>query len=91
MRYIICYDITEQYIRNQVAKLLESKAHRLQYSVFMGDMSESACRSLRNELLELTKASEKKMLLITPLCAACADRLWLVGEPLEQKACCIVA
>ena len=40
MKYLICYDIAEQRIRQRVVKVLERRAHRLQYSVFVGEFKE---------------------------------------------------
>ena len=92
MKYIICYDILEERIRRKAAKLLESKAYRVQYSVFIGDLSEFEARALREELLAVTEASEKRLLLMAPLCAACEAKAWRVGTPLEDAAgACIVA
>jgi len=92
MKYIICYDIPEERIRRKVAKLLESKAYRVQYSVFIGSLSEFEARALREELLAVTEASEKRLLLMAPLCAACEAKAWRVGTPLEAPTgACIVA
>jgi len=92
MKYIICYDIPEERIRRKAAKLLESKAYRVQYSVFIGDLSEFEARALREELLAVTEASEKRLLLMAPICAACEAKSWHVGTPLEDTAgACIVA
>lgn len=92
MKYIICYDIPEERIRRKVAKLLESKAYRVQYSVFFGELSEFEARALREELLTITELSEKRLLLMAPLCSACEAKAWRVGTPLESAAgTCIVA
>jgi len=82
MKYIICYDIPEERIRRKAAKLLESKAYRVQYSVFIGDLSEFEARALREELLAITEASEKRLLLMAPMCAACEAKSCRAGTAL---------
>ena len=57
MKYLICYDIAEQRIRQRVIKVLERRARRLQYSVFVGDFKECEYKALREQLLEITADS----------------------------------
>lgn len=91
MRYIICYDISEQKIRTKVAKYLESFAHRMQYSVFGCESSEKTMESVRKELLQLTADAENPLLFIAPMCRACIEKAWMVGEPLERTELYIIA
>ena len=91
MKYIICYDIAEQKLRTKVAKLLEAKAHRQQYSVFVGDFSEKEIRRLRAEMLFITEDSEHTLLFIAPICSSCASKIWMAGDPAEEEQCCIIA
>lgn len=91
MKYLVCYDIQENRIRNKVAKLLESHAIRIQYSVFLGDFTENEAKALRQELLAITENSEERTLMMTPICANCSARMWQVGKYKEETRCCIVA
>ena len=91
MQHLICYDITENSIRTKVAKYLESKAHRLQYSIFLFAGSEVQVRRVRAELLLLTAGSEHALLLIAPMCSACTEKLWRSGEMLEEEKDYIIA
>lgn len=91
MRYLICYDITENKMRSRVAKILEKIGRRLQYSVFYVDITEKECQGLRQKLIETTEDSEKSLLLIVPLCASCYGRSWIQGTPLEKEESYIVA
>ena len=91
MYYIVCYDITENCIRKRVATYLESFAYRLQYSVFGCERNAREYERMCGELLRLTAQSEKRSLLVAPLCGACESRIWQVGEPLEEEQLCIVA
>ena len=92
MKYLICYDIAEQRIRQRVVKLLERRAHRLQYSVFLGDFKECEYKALREQLLEITADSERRLLLIVPMCAVCEAKTWMVGKPIEESnlACLVI-
>lgn len=92
MKYLICYDITEQRIRQRVVKLLESHAHRLQYSVFIGDFKECEYKALREQLLDITADSARRLLLIVPMCAICEAKTWIAGQPMENpdKSCFII-
>lgn len=91
VKYIICYDIQENKIRSRVAKLLESRAYRLQYSVFLGTFEENEARDLQRRLIELTCKAEEPLILMTPLCNSCAGKLWKIGRALEEPSGCIVA
>ena len=84
MRYLICYDIQEQKIRTKVAKLLEKRAYRVKYSVFWAEFTEREAKALQEELLARVAKAERPLLLMTPVCAACAERIWQVGKRLEE-------
>ena len=92
MKYLICYDITEQRIRQRVVKLLERRAHRLQYSVFLGEFKDCEYKALREQLLDITADSERRLLLIVPMCAICEAKTWMVGSPMEEtdRSCFVI-
>lgn len=91
MRYLICYDITETKIRTKVAKYLESFAFRIQYSVFMCENTEKGMTEVSKHLAALTRRSEKKMILIVPLCKTCESRIKTIGTAIENASYCIIA
>ena len=91
MHYLIAYDIAENRIRNQVAKLLEKRGRRLQYSVFYADLAERECQGLWQELQQLIENAERPLLLVAPLCSACYGRILMTGEPMEKERAYIVA
>lgn len=84
MKYIICYDITENKIRQRVAKLLETWAARVQNSVFIGELTVRQAASLQQEILRLTKKAREPLLMMVPLCATCEEKLWIKGIPRED-------
>ena len=91
MQYLICYDISENKIRRKVMKYLQGIGWRIQYSVFSCETTEKRMASIKQKLLELTQASEKCMVLITPMCRSCQAKTWAKGQPLESAPSCIVA
>ena len=91
MRFLVCYDLSSDRIRAKVAKHMEGKAHRIQYSVFLFKGTEKEAKELRAELLALTENDEGRGLFMAPLCEACAARIWQVGRMREEERPCIVA
>lgn len=90
MRYLICYDISDDKVRRSVVKYLEQRAWRVQYSVFSCEMTEQQATEVRLTLARLTAGPEKSLLLVTPLCAACAARAWFSGTWQERPQAAIV-
>lgn len=91
MQYLICYDISEDKIRRKVVKLLEETALRIQYSVFIAELTDAGLHRLQKKLLTLTEPSEHSLLLIVPLCQSCRTKIWKKGSFLEEVPACIVA
>ncbi len=91
MTYIICYDIAEDKIRLRVAKYLEGVGYRVQHSVFIFKGSEDRAEAVRIRLAEITAAYGCASLLVAPMCASCAARMWTSGAPMEERQSCIVA
>lgn len=55
MKVLICYDIADNRIRRQLIKYLEKFSIRIQYSVFLGELSHKQMEELNdygNRLLE---------------------------------------
>lgn len=91
MKYLISYDIEENKLRHRAQKFLETYARRLQKSVYLAELTAQDCRLLRQSLLSLLHEANEPRLLITPLCAACADRMYVLGEALEPASACVIA
>ena len=91
MKFLIGYDIADNRVRSHVAKYLEGKAYRLQYSVFLFEGTEREVREIREVLLALTETKEGCALFMAPMCEACCARIWKVGRMKEEASVCIVA
>ena len=91
MRYLICYDISDDKVRLKVAKYLESFAFRIQYSVFMCDNSEQGMAEVSKHLHRLTKKVPRKMILIAPLCKSCESKVRTIGTAIESMTYCYIA
>lgn len=90
MTYFISYDITENKIRNKVAKYLEGIAYRMQYSLFMAELDGCELERVKRNLGWITKIAEKPLLLIVPVCKCCEQKIWKVGAAGEEKVSSVV-
>lgn len=90
MRYIICYDISENPIRNRIAKYLESIARRIQRSVFTCEGSEARMHIVKSRLQALIESAEEPRLVVAPLCAACESKLWQIGAAEEPDQAAVI-
>ena len=80
MRYIICYDITENKIRSALAKYLEGIAYRIQESVFMCETESEKITEIQNVILNTIQESEDPSVIIVPTCKECLKSYWQVGS-----------
>lgn len=89
MRYLICYDSPDTRRRNQVARLLEGRGFRVQWSVFECQLSPALFVELRRAIAEVIDPSEDSVR-VYPLCETCAGSIRSIGlsEPygLERDA-----
>lgn len=74
-----------------MAKYLEDKAYRIQYSVFLFEGTEREAQEIRAALFTLTEKEEGRALFMAPMCEACCARIWKVGKMREEDEVCIVA
>ena len=74
-----------------MAKYLEGKAYRIQYSVFLFEGTEREAQEIRAALLALTETEESRALFMVPMCEACCARIWKAGKMREEGEICIVA
>lgn len=80
MRYLICYDSPNQKRRARVAKLLEERGFRVQWSVFECQLTPTLLDELRRDLAAAVDAEEDSVRLY-PLCEACARGVRCLGLP----------
>ena len=85
MKYLICYDITEDNIRAKMVRYLEEFAYRMQYSVFNCNLNSQEAETVWQDLLNIAAESAKGSVLMSPLCKSCAKGLRLSGKPLEDE------
>ena len=85
MKYIICYDIKDDKLRNKVMKYLETIATRLQFSVFTCELVPEKSAAIWKKLLKMTSAEENCLLLMAPLCKNCSKDIRIKGNPLESE------
>jgi CRISPR-associated protein Cas2 len=50
--YVVCYDITVTKFRSKLVKLLKNYGLRLQYSVFVCQMTKDTCEELEDKIFE---------------------------------------
>lgn len=62
-RYLIAYDIVNDRRRNRTAKKLQSFGIRVQYSVFLADLSPAKFRRLVDDLEDGIRAEEDSVLI----------------------------
>ena len=91
MKFLIGYDIAGNRVRSRVAKYLEGKAYRIQYSVFLFEGTEREAQEIRAALLALTETEESRALFMVPMCEACCARIWKAGKMREEDEVCVVA
>ena len=78
MRYIVCYDISDDRRREHLSTILLDFGQRIQESVFVADLGEELAAKLRervNKVLDVTL----DRLHIFPLCAACSSKAVSMG------------
>ena len=61
-RTLICYDISQDKRRGRVAKLLEQFGDRVQYSVFVVDISPARMLRLKDQLTDTIDSGEDSIL-----------------------------
>lgn len=69
---------------------MEGVAYRVQYSVFMCSATEKTVSAIYKELKRLTKKSEKKIILIVPVCQSCQGKIRTIGSTIEDDSYCII-
>lgn len=90
-RYLIAYDIANEKRLRRVATLMESFGERLQYSVFMCDMTPGARARWRSAMLEEMQLGEDSVVVID-LGEPGSEDLTVIGVPraLPQSGATII-
>jgi len=91
MRYLVCYDITDDRRRQQVSELLLDYGSRIQESVFECLID----APLATQMLERLSKSidiERDSIFVFSLCDACLARRLALGiaRPVEDPECYII-
>lgn len=63
-RYLVAYDIREDHRLRAVATCAESYGYRIQYSVFICDLSEQEVIVMRGELETIAKTTEDSIMIV---------------------------
>lgn len=85
MRYLIIYDISDDSIRDAIAKrLLDYGLTRIQYSSFIGYLPRFRLHSLLVDLHNLLKVNNeddgRKSIIIYPLCDSCYSKGLMIDD-----------
>ncbi|MGA2185412.1 MAG: CRISPR-associated endonuclease Cas2 [Bryobacteraceae bacterium] len=78
MRYIVCYDISDDGRRARLAECLKDFGTRIQESVFVADLDEELAGRMRERALAITDP-QLDAVHIFLLCRSCASRLEVYG------------
>ena len=85
MRYLICYDIPDDKIRDNMVNYLERFAWRVQYSVFRCKLDNEQAERVWKDLSAIAAYSKGSSVLMAPLCKSCEKNLRLSTKPLEEE------
>lgn len=85
MKYIICYDVSEDKVRRVLVTYLESFAYRVQGSVFVCDLAPHRVKRVWGMIKSLTSGSVCRRLLLAPV-ANEGENLWMEGQPIDTSA-----
>ena len=91
MDYLVGYDIADARRLRKVARLLEGFGYRVQYSIFICDLSQAAYEELTESLHEHIDTTEDRVFLL-PVCRSCQRRMVELGTPSlpDLDAPCII-
>lgn len=92
MHYLVGYDIASPRRLRRVARILEGYGYRVQYSIFLCDLSAPAYEDLVESLSARLDLAEDRVFLL-PVCQACQQRMVELGTsavPDLQETCIIV-
>ncbi len=79
-RYLIAYDISDSKRLRQVIKIMEGYGERLQYSVFLCDLSQTELLAWKTDILKTVKNSEDSIVTIN-LGLPGSQQVEIIGTP----------
>ena len=82
MRYIVCYDITDDRRREHLSTILLDFGRRIQESVFVADLDDELAGKMRERVEKVLDVAFDR-LHIFPLCRACSGRAVSLGAAAE--------
>lgn len=77
--YVISYDLSNNKLRNKVAKELENYGRRVQYSVFECRISKKQMEQLYEKLLPIMQKEPEGNIRIYRLCMNCEEQIQTIG------------
>ncbi|MFZ5870741.1 MAG: CRISPR-associated endonuclease Cas2 [Actinomycetota bacterium] len=80
-RYLIAYDISDPRRLRRVIKVMESFGTRLQYSVFLCDLSGMELSRWQGEILDVVRLSEDSVVYIDLGAQGASARVNVLGVP----------
>ena len=85
MLFVICYDVSDDRRRRRLERVLRDFAHRVQYSVFEGEMDEARFQKMRRRA-ERQIDPQQDSLRYYRLCKSCRSAVEVYGlGPLPQE------
>lgn len=90
----ICYDITSNKGRRDLAKLLCKYGRRIQYSVFMVEIQTKNLKNLKHDIIALcnnkyyNKSTDSIMMIKT--CESCHSKKWVWGRSINNYSFMII-
>ena len=77
MQYVVCYDISDDRRRDQMADHLKDFGRRVEYSVFVANLDEELAERMVAGVKRLVKGEDRAH--VFALCGACAGRTVTAG------------
>lgn len=82
--YLISYDLSNDRLRQKLAKELENYGQRVQYSVFECRISEKQLRTLYMKMATIMQEEKEGSVRVYSVCGNCEAKLQIIGiDPLE--------
>lgn len=77
--YIVSYDLSDDKLRNKVAKELKNYGRRVQYSIFECQISKKQMEQLYKKLLSVMQRENNGNIRIYYICARCMEQTQTIG------------
>lgn len=77
--YVVSYDLSNNKLRNKVAKVLEGYGRRVQYSVFECCISKKQMEQLYGKLLPIMQQEPEGNIRIYRICMNCEKQIRTIG------------